>query len=83
MSTSDKTACDLYGSAHLLRLMVKMKSLLNETNLIMSQDNEEVATMEKCLEDLLEFLDTNRMKYFTSKNYVEVSEDYVKLLPQS
>ena len=72
---ANKPVCDIYGSAHLLRLTVKLNNFLNMTNITSEND---VQLIEGVMKDLLVFLETNRAKYFTSKNYVEAPEDYLK-----
>jgi hypothetical protein len=36
--------------------------------------------IENVLSQFLDFLDTNRGRFFTSKNYSEAGEDYLKAL---
>ena len=73
-SNEDKRPVELYGSAHLLRLMVKLNSLLNMTGLELKQD---VMLVEGIIRDFLEYLESNKSKFFTSKNYLEASEEYL------
>lgn len=79
--TGDKTAtaADLYGSAHLLRLMVKLNDILK--NNLKIEEKEDIEFMETGIQDFLEFLDNHRSKYFTSKNYVEATDEYMKKVP--
>ncbi len=70
-----KSACDVYGSAHLLRFMVKVNELLNAAWM-----GDEVSAIEAVLADFLDFLEVNLSKYFTSKNYVEADEESLKAL---
>lgn len=38
---------------------------------------EDVGVVSKALREFLAYLEANRSKYFTSKNYEEASEDYL------
>jgi len=71
-----KKASDIYGSAHLLRLMTKIGDMLNLTPI---PDESSAKLIENILGQFLTFLDNNRSKYYTSKNYSEASEDYLKI----
>lgn len=70
----DEEPADVYGSAHLLRLMVKMNAYLKETGI---DQKEDIQILEDSVHDFLDFLDTSRAKYFTSKNYSEASSEYL------
>jgi len=72
--TSGKAPADIYGSAHLLRLMVRIGGLLDRYNI---RDESEVRIIENLISDFLQYLETNRSRYFTSKNYVEATEEYL------
>merc|ERR1712150_55438 len=72
--TSGKAPSDIYGSAHLLRLMVRIGGLLDRYNI---RDESEVRIIENLISDFLQYLETNRSRYFTSKNYVEATEEYL------
>lgn len=74
MRQEGKTAADIYGSAHLLRLMVIMASLLSETAI---KGETDVQLIENILGQFLNYLETNRGRLFTSKNYFEATEDYL------
>jgi mortality factor 4-like protein 1 len=77
-SKEDKESIDIYGSAHLLRLMVKLNPILNES--AVCNNESDVALVENVISEFLAFLENNRAKYFTSKNYSEASEDYLDKL---
>merc|ERR1712150_326509 len=72
--TSGKAPSDIYGSAHLLRLMVRIGGLLDRYNM---REESDVRLIESIISDFLQYLEVNRTKYFTSKNYVEATEDYL------
>ena len=65
---------EVYGSAHLLRLMVKMGGILNHSTIC---DPDDIAMVEDEVHELLTFLDQNRPSYFTSKNYSEAGQEYL------
>lgn len=76
MQTVNKKPCEVYGSAHLLRLMVKIGALLAKFKVpAMGSD---VKSVELTLTDLLAYLETHSAKLFTSKNYMETTDDYRK-----
>ena len=72
MEDESKTPSEVYGGAHLLRLMVNINDLFNSFNV------DEFGTIDNILTDFLDFLEENRGKYFTSKNYVKATDDYLK-----
>ena len=74
--SGNKKPSEIYGSAHLLRLMVKIGGLLDKFKLNTTVDHAKL--IETTILDLLKYLETNRSKLFTSKNYVEASDDYLK-----
>ena len=55
--------------------MVKMGGLLNQTAIL---EDSGVQLIENILGQFLQFLDDNRPRYFTSKNYFEAPGDYLK-----
>jgi len=61
---------DAYGSAHLLRLMSKIGVFLNAYTVFTSSEHN-VNFIENILCDFLLYLESNRTRYFTSKNYTE------------
>lgn len=65
---SEKSPFELYGSPHLLRFMVKLGPYLKLTNICIESD---MRTIEGVLKEFLAFLESNRPKYFSSKNYVD------------
>ena len=65
----------VYGSAHLLRLMVKIGPLLNASNLDTTAEAN-VSLIENIICDLLLYLESNSYRLFTSKNYTESGEIY-------
>jgi len=72
--TSGKAPSDIYGSAHLLRLMVRIGGLLDRYNI---REESDVRLIEGIISDFLQYLEVNRTKYFTSKNYVEATDEYL------
>ncbi len=68
---------EVYGSAHLLRLMTKIGPLLNRSTFDTNTEAN-VSLVEGILADFLTFLESNRTKYFTSKNYTEATDEYLK-----
>lgn len=71
----DQVYADIYGSAHLLRVLSKIDSLLNLTRIEVDPD---VALIESIIGEFLKYLEDNMAKYFTSKNYKEAGTDYLK-----
>ena len=65
----------IYGSAHLLRLMVQIGPLLNRSNIDTSTETN-VTFIENILCDFLLYLEANSSRLFTSKNYTENGESY-------
>ena len=65
----------IYGSAHLLRLMVQIGPLLNRSNIDTSTETN-VTFIENILCDFLLYLEANSSRLFTSKNYTENGECY-------
>jgi len=76
--TAGKAPSDIYGSAHLLRLMVRIGPLLDRYNI---REESDVRIIESLILDFLQYLEVNRSKYFTSKNYVEATEEYLAKTP--
>lgn len=76
--TAGKAPSDIYGSAHLLRLMVRIGPLLDRYN---TREESDVRIIESLILDFLQYLEVNRSKYFTSKNYVEATEEYLAKTP--
>ena len=80
---------DIYGSAHLLRLMVKIGGYLSFSNY--TQHSCKVGSfvvklwrkitfiqvIEDSLDDFLTYLDMNRSMFFTSKNYIPATNEYL------
>jgi len=91
---ASKRPSEIYGSAHLLRLMVKIGDLLDRFKMNRTTaagfgfgsgsssssrgEIDQSRVIEACIADLLKYLETNRHKLFTSKNYEEASEEYLK-----
>ena len=48
---------DVYGSAHLLRLMLKVGGLLNLSTI---KERDDIETIEEVMHDFLSWLDENR-----------------------
>ena len=67
---------DLYGSSHLLRLLSRLDSYLNEESSI--KKGADVEPVQNVIDALVAFLEDNSAKYFTSKNYFEPDEAYKK-----
>jgi len=64
---------DIYGSAHLLRLMLKIGNYLSFS----SYQESDCKVIEEHIDDFLNYLDINRSMFFTSKNYQPASQDYL------
>ena len=41
------------------------------------REESDVRLIENIMSDFLQYLEGNRSRYFTSKNYVEANEDYL------
>lgn len=61
---------DVYGSAHLLRLMVKIGGYLSFSNF----SDQSSKMIEDQIDDFLSYLDMNRSMFFSSKNYMSASK---------
>jgi len=72
----------IYGSAHLLRLMVQVGPLLNRSNIDTSTETN-VTFIENILCDFLLYLEANSSRLFTSKNYTENGECYEESLNET
>ena len=70
-----KNPSDVYGSAHLLRLMVKIGPLLTRSTIDTSSEAN-VAFIENIISNFMSYLETKRDRLFTSKNYTKTAEDY-------
>lgn len=64
---------DIYGSAHLLRLMVKIGGYLS----CFDYQDQSCRVIEEHIDDFLTYLDMNRSMFFTSKNYAPASVEYI------
>lgn len=64
---------DIYGSAHLLRLMVKIGGYLSCSN----YQEPNCKVIEEHIDDFLTYLDMNRSMFFTSKNYSPATQEYL------
>jgi len=64
---------DLYGSPHLLRLMIKIGNYLDCT----PYPEQNCKLLEDHIEDFLAYLEMNRSMFFTSKNYTVAPPDYL------
>ncbi|CAB4054053.1 MORF4L2 [Lepeophtheirus salmonis] len=64
-----------YGTAHLLRLLSKIDTVLNLTKIEVDSD---VSLIESIIGDFLKYLEDNMNKLFTSKNYKDAGDEYIK-----
>lgn len=67
----DRELSSIYGSEHLMRLMVTLPGLIAQTTM----DQQSVATLKEHVEDFLKFLDKNRKEFFL-KRYENVTPSY-------
>jgi len=65
--------CDIYGSFHLLRLLVKIGEYISAG----SFSDHNIKIIEENLEDFITYLSTNKSMFFMKKNYFVPSQDYV------
>jgi len=65
--------CDLYGSQHLLRLMLKVGDYLSSSKF----SEADVKTIEEQLDDFLVYLNTNRSMFFMKKSYYNATQEYI------
>ena len=72
LQEENKRPSEIYGSPHLLRLMVKIGGLLTQSAIL---DESNISVIENGLGQFLTYLEQNRSRLFTSKNYFEASED--------
>lgn len=69
---SDKRSLSqVYGAEHLLRLFIKLPKLLSHARLA----SKDAAVLAERLNHLVAWLDSNRLRYFTT-DYVRASEEY-------
>jgi len=64
---------DIYGAAHLLRLMVKVGGYLSCSN----YSEQNVRVLEEHIDDFLSYLDMNRSMFFNINNYAPASPEYL------
>ena len=50
---------------------------INYCVIIIFREESDVRLIENIMSDFLQYLEGNRSRYFTSKNYVEANEDYL------
>ncbi|XP_040564639.1 mortality factor 4-like protein 1 isoform X1 [Lepeophtheirus salmonis] len=72
---SQESYTDIYGTAHLLRLLSKIDTVLNLTKIEVDSD---VSLIESIIGDFLKYLEDNMNKLFTSKNYKDAGDEYIK-----
>jgi len=66
---NNRRPSQVYGSAHLLRLMVKIGGLLSKFQIGKTDEENPNQLIEATLIDLLNYLEENRSNLFLSKNY--------------
>ena len=66
---NNRRPSQVYGSAHLLRLMVKIGGLLSKFPIGKTDEENPNQLIEATLIDLLNYLEANRSNLFLSKNY--------------
>jgi len=64
---------DIYGSPHLLRLMVKISGYLESSKI----KEMYCKLIEEHIEDFLSYLEMNRSMFFTSKNYIPATPEFL------
>jgi len=67
---------ELYGTEHLLRLLVKLPDLVVVPELL----SHELKTLRLVIGTLIRFIDKNRATYLQSTAFVPASEDYLKVV---
>ncbi|XP_017845225.1 nuA4 complex subunit EAF3 homolog isoform X2 [Drosophila busckii] len=70
----DTSLSELYGSFHLLRLFVRMGSMLSYSSL----DQPAMQALLVHLHDFLKFLVKNSAMYFSMNNFINVDPEYVR-----
>ena len=55
--------------------------LLTIVFIVSCREESDVRIIESLISDFLQYLEVNRSKYFTSKNYVEATEEYLAKTP--
>jgi mortality factor 4-like protein 1 len=66
--------CDVYGSQHLLRLILKIGDYLSASKFPESH----VKMIEDQLEDFLLYLNTNRSMFFMKRSYYNAAQEYIQ-----
>ena len=56
-------------------------NLLTVLFIVSCREESDVRIIESLILDFLQYLEVNRSKYFTSKNYVEATEEYLAKTP--
>ena len=49
--------------------------------IVSCREESDVRIIESLISEFLQYLEVNRSKYFTSKNYVEATEEYLAKTP--
>ncbi|XP_068153910.1 nuA4 complex subunit EAF3 homolog [Drosophila tropicalis] len=70
----DTPLAELYGSFHLLRLFVRLGSMLSYSAL----DQQAMQNLLQHLQDFLKFLVKNSAIYFSMNNFINVDPEYVR-----
>jgi len=73
-ASPDTDICDVYGAEHLLRLFVKLPTLLAHANV----DERGSAHLAHCLQDILRFMAVREEKLFPIDAYIGHSAEYQK-----
>ena len=71
----------IQSPAKLQLIYPEICNMLTVLFIVSCREESDVRIIENLISDFLQYLEVNRSKYFTSKNYVEATEEYLAKTP--